>query len=313
MPPVLGPVSPSPTRLKSCAGSSGTTVSPSTTQNSDTSGPSRNDSSSTGCPPSSRFGGMVRATSRSAVTTTPLPAASPSSLTTQACWPAVNRSGPARRPDAPGCRRSRWRRCGTPAAAMTSLANALEPSMRAASFDGPKHAMPAARTASATPSTRGTSGPMTTRSASHCRASFTTASPEADVDVVLIGDQRGAGVAGRDGQGLDAGVLAQGEQQRHVHGHRIRSRGRARRPPYLANPGLCEAARSTNGHRNRRARGVRQSSADPGTSGCRGRPRRRVRRRVPRAWRCPDNPGRSRPRRGWRCAIRASSTVAPRR
>ena len=55
MPPVLGPVSPSPTRLKSCAGSSGTTVSPSTTQNSDTSGPSRNDSSSTGCPDSSRL------------------------------------------------------------------------------------------------------------------------------------------------------------------------------------------------------------------------------------------------------------------
>ena len=41
MPPVLGPVSPTPTRLKSCAASSGTTVSPSTTQNSDTSGPSR--------------------------------------------------------------------------------------------------------------------------------------------------------------------------------------------------------------------------------------------------------------------------------
>ena len=44
MPPVFGPVSPSPMRLKSCAGSSGTTVAPSVTQNSDTSGPSRNSS-----------------------------------------------------------------------------------------------------------------------------------------------------------------------------------------------------------------------------------------------------------------------------
>ena len=41
MPPVFGPLSSSPTRLKSWAGSSGTTVSPSTRQNSDTSGPSR--------------------------------------------------------------------------------------------------------------------------------------------------------------------------------------------------------------------------------------------------------------------------------
>ena len=84
MPPVLGPVSPSPTRLKSCAGSSGTTVSPSTMLNNDTSGPSRNDSSSTGWPASSRLAACALAASRSAVTTTPLPAASPSSLTTHA-------------------------------------------------------------------------------------------------------------------------------------------------------------------------------------------------------------------------------------
>ena len=44
-------------------------------------------------------------------------------------------------------RRSRRGRAavGTPAAAMTSLANALEPSSRAASADGPKHGDPAAR------------------------------------------------------------------------------------------------------------------------------------------------------------------------
>ena len=61
---------------------------------------------------------------------------------------------------------------------MTSLANDFEPSMRAASFVGPKHAIPAARTASATPSTSGTSGPITTRSAPIRWASFATASPE---------------------------------------------------------------------------------------------------------------------------------------
>ena len=61
---------------------------------------------------------------------------------------------------------------------MTSLANDFEPSMRAASFVGPKHAIPAARTASATPSTSGTSGPITTRSAPIRWASLTTASPE---------------------------------------------------------------------------------------------------------------------------------------
>ena len=47
MPPVFGPVSPSPTRLKSCAGASGTTVSPSQMQKSEASGPSRNSSTTT--------------------------------------------------------------------------------------------------------------------------------------------------------------------------------------------------------------------------------------------------------------------------
>ena len=100
MPPVLGPASLSPTRLKSCAGSSGTTVSPSTMHNIDTSGPSRNDSSSTGWPASSNAAAWARAASRSAVTTTPLPAASPSSLTTHALssvWSGPNRSNAASR------------------------------------------------------------------------------------------------------------------------------------------------------------------------------------------------------------------------
>ncbi len=78
MPPVLGPSSPSQTRLKSCAGASGTTVCPSVTANSDTSGPSRNSSMTT----RSQVAAWASASARSSVTTTPLPAARPSSFTT---------------------------------------------------------------------------------------------------------------------------------------------------------------------------------------------------------------------------------------
>ncbi len=78
MPPVFGPVSPSRARLKSWAGSSGTAVTPSVTANSDTSGPSRNSSITT--VPQARA--CARAASRSELTSTPLPAARASSLTT---------------------------------------------------------------------------------------------------------------------------------------------------------------------------------------------------------------------------------------
>ena len=78
MPPVFGPWSPSRARLKSWAGSSGTAVAPSVTANSETSGPSRYSSITT--VPHARA--CARAAARSAVTSTPLPAASASSLTT---------------------------------------------------------------------------------------------------------------------------------------------------------------------------------------------------------------------------------------
>src|SRR2546421_6428186 len=61
MPPVFGPVSPSPIRLKSCAGSSGTAVTPSVTTNSDTSGPDRYSSTTTPEP----VAACARATARS--------------------------------------------------------------------------------------------------------------------------------------------------------------------------------------------------------------------------------------------------------
>ena len=94
---------------------------------------------------------------------------------------------------------------------MTSLAKALEPSIRAAAALGPKQAIPAARTASATPATSGTSGPITTRSACQASAPAATACGSRDVEPVLLGDRGGARVAGDAGQRGDGGVLRQGE------------------------------------------------------------------------------------------------------
>ena len=84
---------------------------------------------------------------------------------------------------------------------MTSLAKALLPSSRAASADGPKQAMPAARTASATPATSGASGPTTTRSTPSEAASATTP--------VGVGDPAGQRLAA--GHRLDAGVARRGD------------------------------------------------------------------------------------------------------
>ena len=49
-------------------------------------------------------------------------------------------------------------------------------------------------------------------------ASFDDGVARGDVDVVLVGDDRGAGVARRDGQLLDLGVSAQRKQQRMFTG-----------------------------------------------------------------------------------------------
>ena len=53
---------------------------------------------------------------------------------------------------------------GMPCRSMKALATALLPSSRAVAASWPNTGMPRARTASATPATRGTSGPATTRS-----------------------------------------------------------------------------------------------------------------------------------------------------
>ena len=101
----------------------------------------------------------------------------------------------------------------TPAAAITSLAKLLEPSIRAAAALGPKQATPASRTASATPATSGTSGPITTRSACQLRASAAAALWIEHVQPVLLGDPRGAGVARCAGQRRDLGVLGHGQHE----------------------------------------------------------------------------------------------------
>ena len=132
MPPVLAPRPPSKIRLKSCAGCSARAVRPSQTAKSETSGPSRNSSITT----RSQVAACASASSREVVTTTPLPAASASSLTTYG-EPSSSRAAAA----SSGVAQTRDRAVGTPAAAITSLLKAFEPSSCAAAPDGPKTAI----------------------------------------------------------------------------------------------------------------------------------------------------------------------------
>ena len=87
MPPVFGPVSPSPTRLWSCAVPKGRAVVPSERQKKLASSPVRHSSITTSAParpmrPAKQASTAATASSRVAATVTPLPAASPSALTT---------------------------------------------------------------------------------------------------------------------------------------------------------------------------------------------------------------------------------------
>ncbi len=111
---------------------------------------------------------------RSPVTTTPLPPASPSALTTNG---GPNSASAATA--SPSLVQVRARAVGMPAAAMTCLANDFDPSSIAAARPGPKQAMPASASASASPATSGASGPTTTRPGAIERASAVTASMSA--------------------------------------------------------------------------------------------------------------------------------------
>ncbi len=179
------------------------------TQNSETSGPSRYSSTTT----RPHCAACAAAAARSSVTTTPLPAASPSSLTT---YGAPNSASAAS--TSAGVSHSRARAVGTPAAAITSFANALLPSSCAAAADGPKHAMPAARTASATPATSGASGPTTTNCAPSSCASAATAAGIGGVHGVLLGDRGGARVARGADQRRHGGIGGERQAQRVLAG-----------------------------------------------------------------------------------------------
>ncbi len=99
------------------------------------------------------------ASSSESGTTTPLPAASPSALTTGGwSWRrAYARAASASRNEALAA-------VATPARAITSLAKTLDVSSRAAARPGPKTGTDAVTSASATPAANGPSGPITTRS-----------------------------------------------------------------------------------------------------------------------------------------------------
>ena len=94
------------------------------------------------------------------------------------------------------------------------MAKALLPSSCAAAADGPKQAIPCARTASATPRTRGASGPTTTRSTPEPPGERGDRGPVERVDGVVGRDLGGAGVARRDVHLDDLRVAGEREGQR---------------------------------------------------------------------------------------------------
>ena len=177
MPPVFGPLSPSPTRLWSCAVPTGRQVVPSTRTKKLASSPSMNSSITTSAPAAPKAPPKAASTAPSAsasvmATVTPLPAASPSALTTMG---APMRRMYSRAPSASSKRAQAA--VGAPQASQISLVKALDASSRAAACDGPKAAIPAARSASATPAASGASGPITTRSIACSSQKATTAAP----------------------------------------------------------------------------------------------------------------------------------------
>ena len=121
MPPVFGPVSPSPIRLKSRAAPSGTARRPSQSANTDTSSPSSSSSITIAVPSAAAASSPSSSSSGVRQTKTPLPDASPSAFTTHGARATESEAA-----------------VGTPAASITSFANDFDPSIRAASADGPK-------------------------------------------------------------------------------------------------------------------------------------------------------------------------------
>ena len=259
IPPVFGPVSPSPTRFASCATSSSAQLPlPSVTANTLTSGPSSTSSTTTVDPagpkvPSTSDARMASAASaRSAATVTPLPAARPSAFTT-ARPPSSSTNATA----ASTSRNRPQRAVGTPRVAITSFANAFEPSIRAAAAFGPNTLRPASRRASPRPATSGASGPTTTRSGSSWSTRLTIPSTSSGcasgMHPATAGDP---GVAGGRDHARHGGILREAPAQRvlatpaahdqDLHGPQSTEAGRrAVRGPHVATAMVCSRAGPT--------------------------------------------------------------------
>ena len=113
----------------------------------------------------------------SVATVTPLPAASPSALTTARPPSSSTNASTFPRSRSQSARsKVAARAVGIRARSIRSFAKAFDPSSRAAARPGPKARRPRARSSSARPATSGASGPITTRSASSSSASRSCAS-----------------------------------------------------------------------------------------------------------------------------------------
>ena len=229
MPPVLGPVSPSPSRLWSWAGASGSTRSPSHSASSETSSPSSRSSISTRAPESPK-----RRSIRHARTAASASAASSQTIDALARGQAVGLDHDAAADLGDG--RLRGRGVSQIAVAGGGHAGARpSPPWRTPSSPrsgrpprpGRSMAMPAARSLSARPATSGASGPITTRSAAQPAASSVSGSRSPTPHVVAGGEAADAGVAGRSVQLAQAGRAARGSQRARAHGRRIRPGGHA--------------------------------------------------------------------------------------
>ena len=95
---------------------------------------------------------------------------------------------------------------------MTSLAKALEPSIRAASLLGPKQAMPAARTASATPEHQRHLGTDHHQVGADITSQGDDLVARGDVDIVLLGQPRGTRITGSNDQPRDLRVSAKSQK-----------------------------------------------------------------------------------------------------
>src|SRR5207302_2419761 len=174
MPPVRGPLSPSPARLKSRAGARASARLPSLIAISESSRPSSSSSTTMVCPARPKLCSTsiasiaLRACSRSRQTSTPLPSASPSALTTT----RPSRSS-AHFCAAGASLKTPKSAVGMPALRIMSLAKALLLSIRPAARSGPKVGMPSARMASPTPAATADSGPRITSPIFSCLANLT--------------------------------------------------------------------------------------------------------------------------------------------